>query len=71
MTKNESDILFDKTKTSPQETSDFQMNRTFEIEHFDFAIKVKEGNWLVGVTSLDVSIHGFDVSEGNNTFSLF
>ena len=71
LNKKLTDTLIEQTKTKPQETLDFKMNK--QMETFSFnprIILVEEGKWLVGVTSFEATISVFHITDKNNSFSI-
>ena len=55
--KKHTETLIAQTKTKPQETLEFKMNKQLQTFSFNPSINlVEEGKWLLGVTSLDVQI---------------
>ena len=71
LTKKHTDTLIEQTKTKPQETLEFQMNK--QMQTFSFSPPrnlVKEGKWLVAVTSFECTNSGFNITNENNCFSI-
>ena len=69
--KKRTDTLFYQTKTKPQETLDFQMNK--QMQTFSFSapnILVAKDKWLLGVTSSECTNSVFNINSENNSFSI-
>ena len=50
--KKHRDMLIQQTRTKPQETLEFEMNKHFQTFSFNPSIILdEEGKWLLGVTS--------------------
>ena len=69
ITKN-CEILIEQTHTKPQETLEFKMNKSREIFHFSPPIQIK-GDWMIGLTDLEVYNSIFNITEENNKFELY
>ena len=69
ITKN-CETLIEQTHTKPQETLDFKMNKPRETFHFKPPIKIK-GDWMIGLTDLEVYNSIFIITEENNKFDLY
>ena len=62
--------MIQQTKTKPQETLEFEMIRSKQTFSFNPPITlVEEGNWLLGVSSLECTNSVFNISDENNSFS--
>ena len=69
--KKLTDTLIEQTKTKPQETLEFKMNKQMETFSFNpLIILVEEGKWLLGVTSFEATISVFHITDKNNSFSI-
>ena len=69
--KNHTDTLIEETKTRPQETLDFKMNKQMQTLSFNPPIiLVEEGKWLLGVTSFECTNSVFNITNENNSFSI-
>ena len=69
--KKHTDTLIAQTKTKPQETLEFKMNK--QMQTFSFnppIILVEEGEWFLGVTLLDCTNSVFNLTDENNSFSV-
>ena len=65
------DTLFEQTKSRPQEMFEFKLSK--EMESFSFSPPINlagEGNWLLAVTSFEVTNSVFNVYDENNSFSI-
>ena len=69
--KKHTDALIEQTKTEPQETLDVKMNKKMQTLSFSLPIiLVKEGKWLLGVTSFECTNSVFNITDENNSFSI-
>ena len=69
--KKHTDTLIEQTKTKPQETLEFKMNKQMETFSFSSAINlVEEGKWLLAVSSFAVTNSVFNKTNENNSFSI-
>ena len=69
--KKHTDILIQQTKTKPQETLEFKMNKQTQTYLFNPPINlIEEGNWLLGVSSFECTNSVFNISDENNSFSI-
>ena len=65
------DTLIEQTKTKPQETLEFKMNKQMQTFSFDPPINlIEEGKWLMAVSLFDCTISVFIITNGNNSFSI-
>ena len=69
ITKN-CETLIEQTHTKPQETLEFKMTKPREIFHFKPPIQIK-GDWMIGLTDLEVYNSIFNITEENNKFELY
>ena len=69
ITKN-CEMLVEQTHRKPEETLDFKMNKKRESFHFKPPIQVK-GDWMIGLTDLEVYNSIFNIREENNKFKLY
>ena len=69
ITKN-CETLIQQTHTKPQETLDFKMTKPRETFHFKPPIQIK-GDWMIGLTDLEVYNSIFNITEENNKFELY
>ena len=68
--KKHTDVLIQQTKTKPQETLEFKMNKQMQTFSFNPPMNlVEEGKWLLGVTSLECTYFVFNITNENNSFS--
>ena len=69
--KKHTDTLIEQTKTKPQETLEFKMNKQIETFSFSPPINlVEEGKWLLAVTSFEVTNSVFNITDENNSFAI-
>ena len=69
--KKHTDTLIQQTKTSPQETLEFKMNKQMQTFSFNPPINsVEEGKWLLAVSSLECTKSVFIITNENNSFSI-
>ena len=69
--KKHTDTLIEQTRTKPQETLEFKMNKQVHNFSFNPSINlVEEGKWLLGVTFLECKISLFIITNENNPFSI-
>ena len=69
--KKHSDTLIEQTKTKPQETSEFILNK--QMEQFSFNPPINffdEGKWLLVVTSYETTNSLFNKTDENNSFPI-
>ena len=69
ITKN-CEKLIEQTHRKPEETLEFKVNKSRESFHFQPPIQVK-GDWMIGLTDLEVYISIFNITEENNKFKLY
>ena len=63
--------MIQQTKTKPQETLDFKMNKQRQTFLFSPPINlVEEGKWLLGVTLFECTNFLFNITNENNLFSI-
>ena len=69
--KKHTDTLIEQTKTKPQETLEFKMNKQMQTFSFNPPINlVEEGKWLLGVSSFECTNSVFNITDENNSFSI-
>ena len=69
--KKHTDTLIEQTKTKPQETLEFKMNKQMQTFSFNPPINlVEEGKWLLAVSSFECTNSVFNVTDDNNSFSI-
>ena len=67
--KKHTDTLIEQTKTKPQETLEFKLNKQMQIFSFNPPINLlEEGKWLLGVSSFECTISVFNITNENNSF---
>ena len=69
ITKN-CETLIEQTHTKPQETLEFKMTKPRETFHFKPPIQIK-GDWMIGLTDLEVYNSIFNITEENNKFQFY
>ena len=69
ITKN-CETLIEKTHTKSQETLEFKMIKPRETFHFKPPIQI-QGDWMIGLTDLEVYNSIFNITEENNKFELY
>ena len=69
ITKN-CETLIEQTHTKPQETLEFKIIKPRETFHFKPPIQIK-GDWMIGLTDLEVYNSIFNITEENNKFELY
>ena len=69
ITKN-CETLIDQTHRKAEETLEFKMNKSREIFHFSPPVQIK-GDWMIGLTDLEVYNSIFNITEENNKFQLY
>ena len=69
--KKHTDTLIEQTKTKPQETLEFKMDKQMQTFSFNPPINlVEEGKWLLGVSSFECTNSVFNITNENNSFSI-
>ena len=69
--KKHTDTLIENTKTRPQESLEFKMNKQMQTFSFNPPINlVEEGKWLIGVSSFECINSVFNITNENNSFSI-
>ena len=69
--KKHTDKLIEQTKTKPQETFEFKMNKQMQLFSFNPPINlVEEGKWLLGLSSLECTKTVLKITNENNSFSI-
>ena len=72
LVKKHTDTLIEQTKTKPQNTLEFKMKKQMQTFSFNPPITlVEEGKWLLAVSSLECTNSAFDITNENNSFSIF
>ena len=69
ITKN-CEMRIKQTHRKPEETLEFKMIKPRETFHFKPPIQVK-GDWMIGLTDLEVYNSIFNITEENNKFKLY
>ena len=69
--KKHTDTLIEQTKTKPQETLEFQMDKQKQTFSFNPPINLlEEGECLLAVSSFECTNSVFNVTDDNNSFSI-
>ena len=69
--KKHTDTLIEQTRTRPQETLEFRMNKQMQTFSFNSPINlVEEGEWLMAVSLFDCTNSVFNITNENNSFSI-
>ena len=69
--KKHTDTLIEQTKTKPQETLEFKMNKQRQTFSFNSPINlVEEDKWLLAVSSFECTNSVFNITNENNSFSI-
>ena len=69
ITKN-CETLIEQTHRKAEETLEFKLSKSRETFHFRIPIQVK-GDWMIGLTDLEVYNSIFNITEENNKFELY
>ena len=64
------ETLIEQTHRKAEETLEFKMIRPKETFHFKPSIQIN-GDWMLGLTDLEVYNSIFNITEGNNKFKLY
>ena len=69
--KKHTDTLIEQTKTKPQETLEFKMNKQMQSFSFNPPLNlVEEGKWLMAVSLFNCTNSVFNITNENNSFSI-
>ena len=69
--KKHTDTLIEQTKTKPQETLEFKMNKQMQTFSFNPPINlIEEDKWLLAVSSFEFTNSVFNITDENNSFSI-
>ena len=69
--KKHTDTLIQQTKTQPQETLEFKMNKQTQTFSFNPPINlIEEDKWLLAVSSFECTNSVFNITNENNSFSI-
>ena len=69
--KKHTDTLIEQTKTKPQETQEFKMDKQKQIFSFNPPINLlEEGKWFLAVSSFECTNSVFNITNENNSFSI-
>ena len=69
--KKHTDMLIEQTKTKPQETLEFKMNKQKQTFSFNPPFNlIEEGKMLLAVSSFECTNSVFNITDDNNSFSI-
>ena len=69
--KKHTDTLIEQTRTKPQETLEFKMNKRMQTFSFNPPLNlVEEGKWLMAVSLFNCTNSVFNITNENNSFSI-
>ena len=69
--KKHTDTMIEQTKTKQQETFEFEMNKQMQTFSFNPPTNlVEEGEWILGLSSLEFTNSVFNINNKNNSFSI-
>ena len=69
--KKHTETLIQQTKTKPQETLEFKMNKQRQTFSFNPPIiLIEEGKWLLAVSAFECTNFIFNITNENNSFSI-
>ena len=69
--KKHTDTLIQQTRTKPQETLEFKMNKQRQTFSFNPPINlIEEDKWLLAVSSFECTNSVFNITDDNNSFSI-
>ena len=66
--KKRTDSLIEQTKTKPQETLEFKLNKQMETFSFNPPINLSEVRWLLSVTSFEALNSVFNITQEKHSF---
>ena len=66
--KKHTDSLIEQTKTKPQETVEYKMNKQMETFSFNPPINLSEVRWLLSVTSFEARNSVFNITHEKHSF---
>ena len=69
ITKN-CETLIEQTHRKPEKTLDFKLNKSKETFNFPQPIQI-QGDWMIGLTNLEVYNSIFNITEENNKFEIY
>ena len=71
LNKKHTDTLIEQTKTKPQETLEFKMNKQRQTFSFSPPINLfDEDKWLLAVSSFECTNSVFNITDDNNSLSI-
>ena len=69
ITKN-CETLIEQTHRKSEETLEFKLNTSRETSHFSQPIQI-QGDWMIGLTDLEVYNSIFNIAEEKNKFEIY
>ena len=70
LNQKHTDTLIEQTKTKPQETLEFKMNKQMQTISFNPPINlIEEGKWLLEVSLFECTNSSINITNENNSFS--
>ena len=67
--KEHTEVLIEQTRSRPQETFEFELNRQMEFISFNPPLNLsEEGKWLLAVVSFETTNSVFKITDENNSF---
>ena len=71
LNKKHTDTLIEQTKTKPQETLEFKMDKQMQTFSFNPPINlIEEDKWLLALSSFECTNSVFNITNENNSFSI-
>ena len=69
--KKHTDTFIENTRTRPEETLEFKMNKQMQTFSFNPPINLfEQGKWLLAVSSFECTNSVFNITNENNSFSI-
>ena len=69
--RKHTDTLIEQTRTKPQETLEFKMNKQMQTFSFNPPKNlVEEGKWLLALSTFECTNSVFNITNENNSFSI-
>ena len=69
ITKN-CETIINQTHRKPEETLEFKLDKSRQTFHFNPPIQI-QGDWMIGLTDLEVYNSIFNITEENNKFEIY
>ena len=64
------DTLIEKTRTRPQETLEYEMNKQTETFSYNPRINLSAEEWKLAITSFEATKSVFETTDENKSFSI-